>query len=72
MRLDGKSIRLPINTDYVPSKEALTQRFKYKKYKFVKKKDILFLGLSSPVTITHFFYYLFEIIDSDNWNILLI
>ena len=72
MKLDGKSIRLPINTDYVPSKEALTQRFKYKKYKFVKKKDILFLGLSSPVTITHFFYYLFEIIDSDNWNILLI
>ena len=31
MKLDGKSIRLPINPDYVPSKEALIQRFEYKK-----------------------------------------
>ena len=31
MKLDGKSIRLPMNPDYVPSKEALTQRFEYKK-----------------------------------------
>ena len=31
MKLDGKSIRLPINPDCAPSKEALTQRFEYKK-----------------------------------------
>ena len=31
IKLDGKSIRLPINPDYVPSKEALIQRFEYKK-----------------------------------------